>query len=319
MSLGISPPLYEMPAESSLPAPRTQPTRKYHHYRPALHLRRFAAADEKVWVYDRAGAFPPVQQNIKTTGGEKYLYAPEEDRKDDQIEVWLSDNIDGPAAAPLERLIAGKTLVAEDRSLVAVYLGLQDMRTPKVRDILVPAFRAEIEREWAEMTRDRSKVRQEILNATGVGYSYEELEHLIGSHNVEVNTGFWLDFLTRNANVAGKRLFDMEWRLVDAPEPYTYLTNDVGIAKFRGSVGNPVPFAIGFDKGITHWVVPLSPHAALVLSPRTGNRLADPVEARATWAKALNRRLVLDAHRFVYSRWFAPYVEKWWRTAPPAA
>jgi hypothetical protein len=116
-----------------------RPVSKYHHFRPLLHLKRFAS-HERVWVYDRLGECEPVRRSIKKIGGEKYLYAPDENRQDDEIEQWLANDIEDPAAAPLEALVAGDRLDRSARSRVAAYLGVQDMRTPKVRDVLIPLF-----------------------------------------------------------------------------------------------------------------------------------------------------------------------------------
>lgn len=297
---------------------QSRPTSKYHHFRPVLHLRGFAV-DDRVWVYDRQGECEPVQRNVRKIGGERFLYAPDDNRRDDQIEVWLAQEIDDPAAAALRKLATGTPISGKERSRTAAYLGVQDMRTPKVRDFLIPLFQRGISEEWSRMTADRKQLRDDIRRATGTDYTDEELAFHIQTHSVEVNKGVWLDFLLRNVNVAGKRIYRMSWRMVKAPDNYTFLTNDVGIVKFAGSFEHPVPFVLGFAAARSHWLVPLSRSWALALEPSGKPANEELVEARPAWIKAINRQLVTDADRFVYSARFHPFVLKWWGSTRPAA
>jgi hypothetical protein len=168
------------------------------------------------------------------------------------------------------------------------------------------------------MTADRSKLREDILHATGTDYSDDELEFHIQTHSVEVNKGTWLDFLLNNVNLAGKRIYNMRWSLVEAPDNHSFVTNDVGIVKFAGSFERPVSFVLGFAAARTHWLVPLGSKWALALEPSDRASFGDPIQARAHWLKAINRQLVLDADRFVYSEAYHDFVPKCWASNPTA-
>jgi hypothetical protein len=101
--------------------------------------------------------------------------------------------------------------------------------------------------------------------------------------------------------------------LLRIPPGHELLLNDVGIVKFRGSFATePVPFTLGWSGDCHHWLMPLSPHVALTIAPDNKYWLGT---GSPGWVEAVNRRLVLDAHRYVYSRGFESAVQQWWDEA----
>lgn len=300
---------------------RRDPLRKYHHFRPIHHLRHFANANGAVWVYDVQGKMPVQPLGLSVVGGEKYLYAPEagEEPKDDSFERWLADHIDGPAAEPIRKLIESgdlSTLAHGERSKLAAYFGVLEMRTPRVRDFLIALFSGELNDEYLEMTLDRGRVKREITERYGVEYSDEELEELIATHHVNVEKDVWLEFMQRNVNIAGKRIFRMGWRMVKAPPNYAYVTNDVGAVKFAGSFDVPRSYKLAFAAERSHWLIPLSSKWAIALDP---GETGEPVEARPAWIKTVNKQIAADAYRFVYCQRKSPFVAKWLTSRIPAA
>jgi hypothetical protein len=286
-------------------------SKKKHHYRPVLHLRHFADANGRLWTYDRTG-IPPFQNIPKNVGYERLLYAPKygTNPEDDAFEEWLADYIDTPAAGPLNRLLDGVTPSIPDRSRIASFLAMQDMRTLLARDVLLASAREAVQESYAQWTADLSRLRTEIGESTGTWYSPEELVEHVEGHAVEVTNGAWLDFIHDSVNPGAERVFHMRWQVVDAPRGCDFITNDLGIAKFFTGFDTPCSWRIGFSVGATHWFVPLSTKKGLAISPREDERA---IASNPTWCRSVNKRLVLDAHRFVFSQQRQAFVEALWR------
>jgi hypothetical protein len=276
--------------------------RARHHFRPILHLHHFADHAGLTFLYDKRGEQRTGQYHVKVLGAERYLYAPGEggyDPRDDRIERWLADMIDGPAAEPLERTRRNLRLDNARRSRLAAYIAAQDMRTPAARDTLVPIFQRELNAWYAGLARDLPRLRKSILDATGVDYSESELGDAHRSYSVEVTKGVWLDFIRDNLNRAAARLHDSVWHVVRAPANYEFLTNDIGIVKFSASFKRPVNYVLGFFAARDRWLVPLDPKAALAIGP--GGDVTR-IRAEPSWMDATNTQVVADAARFVYSK-----------------
>ena len=126
-----------------------EPRRNKHHFLARHLLGHFTAPDGLVHVYDRRQGWSHRRDIPERLAVENHLYAPQtrmtgsRDPKDDTVERWLADEIDGPAAAPLADIVDGAPLTAlsaEARHAIADFVALLDLRTPAVRDLLTPAF-----------------------------------------------------------------------------------------------------------------------------------------------------------------------------------
>ena len=126
-----------------------EPRRNKHHFLARHLLQHFAGADGLLCVYDRKQAWVARRDLPERLAVEKYLYAPEmaaepgDDPKDDSVERWLADEIDGPAFAPINALANGAALSGlsgDALHAIADFIALLDLRTPSIRDLLLPVF-----------------------------------------------------------------------------------------------------------------------------------------------------------------------------------
>jgi hypothetical protein len=80
------------------------------------------------------------------------------DPKSDELERWLADHIDGPAAGPISELVAHRhfgTIDNGKRSILAAYTAAQSLRTPKTRDFIINVFQRGIAAEWQGSIQQR--------------------------------------------------------------------------------------------------------------------------------------------------------------------
>jgi uncharacterized protein DUF4238 len=139
------------------------------------HLAHFAAADGLLHVYDRERSWSHRRDIPERLAMERFLYAPGasdetgRDPKDDSVERWLADEIDTPAFAPLGKVAAGAAigdLTPDEIHALANFFAVLDMRTPRVRDHLVPLFAQTAEEARHDHDHTRRALRQKGLKTS---------------------------------------------------------------------------------------------------------------------------------------------------------
>jgi hypothetical protein len=135
------------------------------------------------------------------------------------------------------------------------------------------------------------------------------LRELVAQHDPVAEKPVWLEFFMNTVNEGEKRLSSGMWQVIDAPLGLEFVTSDVGIVKFVGGFNQPCTWRLGFSFGVSHWVIPIGAARALAIRPSYDQREFRPTRSII---KAINKRMVLDANRFVFSKQFHAFVEKWW-------
>lgn len=131
---------------------------KQHHFVPQNHLRRFAGADGKVQVFDKAtgNVFPASEKNV---GGEMNFSGTQE------IEIALAaaDSKFKVVIDDVLRSLKDDLFIPEHKQALAPHVALQAIRTREMRDTIAGLGTELIlemaEREGHPVDRSRSKVR----------------------------------------------------------------------------------------------------------------------------------------------------------------
>ena len=272
------------------------------HYRPVLHLRHFTDSSGLLWAYDRSGTAAPFQQIAPNVGFEKGLYTIVEPPDGDpaEFEAWLATHIDGPAAAVLEKAASAQRLTRAERSILARFIGAQDMRTPRAKERILSIYRAGFDKQWHDWRSEPSELAEAIARDSGTRYTPQEIAELLDEYQVRVNSNAWLDFFQSMVNKAAKRLFDMAWLRGYAPDGTAFITSDVGIVKCAGRPDHFMEWDLGFTEGRDIWVFPVRPDVAVIVAPQEWPGLSGP--CRPEWVRTVNEHMHSDAYRWVFSR-----------------
>lgn len=186
---------------------------------------------------------------------------------------------------------------------------MQDMRTPRAKDYLLRSYQAYLDHWYKSWTSDLPRLQHMIDTTHGTRYSIQELRDLIAEHYPIAEKFAWLEFIKDSVADATGRILKMRWEVVDALDGIEFLTSDLGIVKYFESFEQPCTWRMGFSLGASHWLIPLSPKRGLALIPSTDHR---PLALTKRVVRAANKRLVLDAWRFVFTKDRFDFVEKWW-------
>jgi hypothetical protein len=180
------------------------------------------------------------------------------------------------------------------------------MRTPHARDFLIGLAQEHLDREMAPYLADPPRIQADIWERTGQEIPVELIEAYVHEGKVIINKPFWLDFIGNHVDGAARRIYDKGWWRIDAPEGVDFITSDIGIVKFRNRFfEDPVEVRIGWWNSGYHWVMPVSPNIALGIGPDLPHAV---VTAERQWVEQVNRLIVDQARRFVYSREFKEWI-----------
>jgi hypothetical protein len=270
---------------------------------PSHYLARFAGTDGRLWQYMR-GAADPQRVHPSNAAVGKHLYSLEAGGVpvDDSIEVWLADNVDGPAATLIPKLIARRTLKGHDRARFSLFLALQEVRIPRFRD-LVDETLAGIGRQilQARAEHDPEGLR-ELFASKGVelsdeAFAAEMKQYRGGEASIRPSKAWWLNSL-EVANQSAPLIAARAWKVIEAPHPVEFVTSDAPVVRV---LTRNVPEARrSLWRGrYLEGTFPLDPkHLLLIRSP--GRARWD--EGMIRWCTNINERTVRQAHRFVFTR-----------------
>jgi hypothetical protein len=219
---------------------------------------------------------------------------------DDSVEVWLDQQVDTPAAPPIRALVGGASLAdlsPDELSALAKFIAAQDMRTPIVRDLLVP----ELSRGAAEAGGD-ARAAQRALGRRGRVFSLAHIERVsqeLQPYLRAQGKAGWLKYIEDQLPSATRNVTARTMTVLDAPEGHEFITSDVGIVKAVGGFASPAVWEGGTIGGRFSWLMPLCPARGLAV---TDAALPPPPPLTESGLAGVNRQLLLDAREFVYAR-----------------
>jgi uncharacterized protein DUF4238 len=200
----------------------------------------------------------------------------------------------------LEKAATSRELTRVERSVLAAFIGAQDLRTPRSKDRVLSLFRAGFDQQWADWRSRPQELAAAIARDSGTLYAPEEILEMLGEFQYEMTPNAWLDFFGSMVNKVAQRLHGMRWLRGYAPEGVEFVTSDVGIVKCHGRADAFTTWDMGFTGGRDIWIFPLKPEVALVIAPAGGPSLSGP--CRPEWVRAVNKHMWDDAYRWVFSR-----------------
>jgi hypothetical protein len=257
------------------------------HYVPRAHLRRFQAENNPgfVWMYDKkTGRF--AEASVSKVAQEADFYSQE-------VEIALAEVVEAPGNACIDKLLRQERLDNAERTQLSLYMMTMATRGPRQRrkslehapealESVISDTRKEIE-DWIQESPDdveRAQSRLKELDAVHERFSKELPQQVLD----QIHTPFWSE---RTVDC----LHNMAWHILPAPPSMYFVTSDTPAHFFEGlGVGNP-------DSEFTF---PISTSFALIGEHRRswGTTFEKP---HAQFAKEVNRRVLANAERFVFS------------------
>jgi hypothetical protein len=272
-----------------------------HHHTPQVYLRNFAD-DGLLMVYNRRAQEPPRLIHTRHVAVELDLYTVEDadGNQSDIYETGWLQWFDGQIAAILPILLEPRPqLTTAHRSLISMFLALQHMRTPYMRDTIANIVDMMLRLEIEPQTRGMSPaeidrfVEEWDPNASDSEKAAVRQVALDPSQPVTLRTEPWIKAMLRHIPDIAEGLEGRHWRVVDA-EGATFLTGDLPVVLDGDRV-----LAIS-EAPAVYW--PLSPNRMLMLdAPGSSNgRSFDGSIAPAETVHYINQLTAAISARHIY-------------------
>jgi len=254
------------------------------HYVPQFFLQGFTRHG-RFLVFDKTKTkwFPSQPKSVANEG----------DLWSDEIETFVTENIENPANHAIEQLRNRLQLSPQDREALARYIAFLWKRVPANRE----QFNGNIP-EVSERIRAELNLTLKTANQKAVANAY--IDKLIAERPPElwqasIRTGFTRD-------VPGA-ITNMQWQVLHTDDQL-YLASDNPLFFFRSD---------GIGQPTSEITLPLGSRSALVGHNRSrGGPLH--LDASPCHVKEINRRTVSKAMRFIFAEeqlpWMTPFVEK---------
>ncbi|WP_372724786.1 DUF4238 domain-containing protein [Novipirellula sp.] len=270
-----------------------------HHYVPRKYLKGFTDPSEPLglWQFDKkTNSYSRVRASIAKIAQEPGYY-------DGEVESLLNELVEIPGNRALDQLRLGNfTLSEDDRLSLATYMATMTHR--------VPVHRAKADKMGPDVLKDvTARMRDEIRQC---GREKNILERLVEQRIAELD-----EIETRmseslppevqdsmycpwpSARTIGL-IYTMHWRFVHAASDQKFVTSDnpvfyfeyYGLARRESEITFPVSSELAI---FGNWV-PFRPDGEFVDDKKL--------------VKEVNRRTVIGAHRFVFTRRREPWLGK---------
>lgn len=269
------------------------------HYIPRYYLKGFVSStDGIIWTYEKNGR-KIFKSNVGKTGCENEFYRPD-------IEAFLSNDIENPANAVIDKIRNREKLSDYDKIILSTYMVAMLKRVPQGKIII-----NELAPNVAQETKDEfdfqisELIRSYPEKADLLEKKRKEIADTLNKYAIDPPKDFWLDLInpSRTPNVI-KLLQMMTWTFLTVDDYPAFLTCD-----------NPIYYFpwMGMGQPNSEVTFPISSNIALLAS--WSRNIIDgyyPVKAQS--AREVNRRTASNATRFVYhcrqEKWIHKFINK---------
>ena len=254
------------------------------HYIPQFLLRGFTH-EGALHVFDRAAA-QWFRSQPKSVANERDLW-PEE------VETFITEEVEGPARDAINRLRRRESLTEQDRSTLARYIAFLWKRVPAGRGRFlsnIPEVAEAVRRDLIpKLASEDQRIKANAYIDKNIANPPAALWH------ESMKTEFKLD-------VEGT-IARMDWQIVHTNAP-SYLASDHPVFFFA---------ADGIGRPTSELTIPFSSRAALICRHAAGHTPLH-IDAQPYQVREVNRRTIFNATRFIFAEtkehWMVDFVKK---------
>lgn len=282
--------------------------KKRHHYIPVFYLDGFVDPHNKpyLWIYEKGN--PDIRRaSSKDVAVQKNYFSQtyEDEKESDTLENALA-KVEGITSSVLKKIKERKLLNDEDKAKFAYFLALMMTRVPNFRNNVGRAMGQLAKKLYMELAANQNAFEDSIRRFeehTGkkIGMPIEEIRKFAfnGEYDVALDSQY---SLAKGISVCGRLaliLVSMKWLFLRATDDYKFLTGDNPVFYCDPTHDPNSPYGVGLANENIELTFPLSRDLALFARWRGKDLEYRP--GKNNTVKAINRRTVLAALRFVFS------------------
>jgi hypothetical protein len=287
--------------------------RTANHWVPLTYLKHFTGSEDSrgtFCLYDRGNPFNPRSDvSPRVVARENLLYVITSLPIPDVVERLLS-LIESPYPELRRRLVGSYRLAgfyadlnSRDRQQLALFLAVQQGRTPLRRDTSNELFAIAGTIELMGRLRNVSRVQNDMEEAHGERPNAATIEQYRrqledGSLLLEPGDAQWIGSFLETAIEIARIIVGLPYRVVTAREEVRFPTSDHPVVLVRRNRGaTEYQMSAGWLEETAEATITLDPRHVLVL----GSLIDDCILDTAAWCRSVVKRTVENANRFVFA------------------
>lgn len=284
---------------------KTITKKKRHHYIPRFYLKGFIDPNNEpyIWVYEK-GSSNIAKATSQNIGVQKNFYSfnmPQTDKDSDTLEDLFAE-LEGLVAPIFQKVKARENINEQERILFALFLAFTMTRVPNFRKNVETVAAEHIKKiivvYASNAKRFRSLIEKTVCKDEQI--SAEVLREFALDANrwdVKVKPEFSLAMMGLALDLVP--IFNsMKWMFLIATDDYKFVTSDNPLFYFDPTHNPTFLRGVGLLNKNVELTFPISKDLALL---GTWENLEGYVQINNNRVKAINRRTVVSAKRFVFS------------------
>ncbi|MFO1257249.1 MAG: DUF4238 domain-containing protein [Gammaproteobacteria bacterium] len=292
-------------------------TKKRHHYLPQCYLKGFTNPEDKIWTYKKADPQSPFLNAIDSTAVERYFYRFEIEGKEDELEDFLSEQVESRCCDSLEKLRNKQFPTGDERKNLAAFFSILYVRTPRHVEYLTAQQNKELN-IYAKLNASNKQSFHDSYRLVHPDLDEETIEEdrqsiLTGDVAFEMKREIILNQMLQAGAIYSFPLAEMKWILLETDEENPFVTSDNPLSVFHPQY-QPFNFykpSLGMRD--TKVAIPVSKDLILMLfndERVSDGKILSVKDARleaqvVTWIKDLREQMIntfyLNCHKFVFS------------------
>jgi len=292
------------------------------HYAPCVYLRNFANEDGQIFAYRTLVSHARVplwkQKSPRGIGYWTHLYTRyAAGQETDEIETWLKQEFEDPAAEPLHKATSDARLTAQDWTYLVRFLAAQMLRTPGYFAKNLPRWQANAPKLLESALRDSVSMLEAAKQSgqTLESSSFPNKEYLpirVSAHiepgqssgqlkaSVVVGRGFWLFNMRHILGGAARVLHDHRWSILAPHDGLSWFSSDDPVIRLNYAANGSYDFNGSLNRQHGKILFPLGPRH-LMYTQIGGPRRPSRETLSRELTETIRRMIAQHAFRMIFA------------------
>jgi hypothetical protein len=184
---------------------------------------------------------------------------------DDPLERRFDREVETRAAPILRAMIAGQRPTISQRNLVAFFISSLEVRSPRARDLALPAIQEYADDVAAQLRGDEGRLRawlEEVLREANLPHELTPIvlrEFVTGQRGIPVDVSNWHDLIWQIATIFAQRYTQDSWTLVSSGGALEFYSSDAPVTTASQEHGPHLKFRYFHTDASAFTLFPISP------------------------------------------------------------
>ncbi|EGQ8808859.1 hypothetical protein DLH87_25135 [Vibrio parahaemolyticus] len=292
--------------------------KKDNHFLPQMYLKNWCNEQDKVFQYRKIVQHENVpiwkDYHPSAIGYSQYLYVNTQNgNPDDVLENWFDSNYEFPAKNSIDRVIRNEKLSRDDYKLLANFVALQDLRTPKryfehlersdekalsdivedvvndVKSKIPPDFKPDGKARYHDSLPIKVEIEEDGNDAFIVKVTW-----LAGRAS-------WLWSIKHVLTTVAEQLHQNSWTILHPANGMSWLTSDNPVVRLNYENEKSYDFNGGWANPNSEVFLPLGPRHLLYTQVGVSPPILRGTKLTVEQTRNINRMIAENCHNFVVS------------------